>query len=122
MRSLLHRSGFRFRVDSKLPNSRRRGDIVFTRKRVVVFVDGCFWHGCPDHGTWPKKNGDWWRAKIGANRERDTETDRMLAELGWAVVRVWEHEVPAEAARRIVSAVRGTPLSGGDIRTPQVVK
>lgn len=103
IRSALHRAGLRFRVDHKLDGLRRRGDIVFPRRRLVVFVDGCFWHGCPEHRTWPKENADWWRAKLEANVARDRDTDARLARLGWTVVRVWEHEEPHQAAKRIAS-------------------
>jgi DNA mismatch endonuclease (patch repair protein) len=68
---------------------------------VAVFVDGCFWHGCPTHGTWPKSNAEWWRAKIEANRARDVDTDARLTTGGWVAVRVWEHEAPTSAADRI---------------------
>lgn len=95
LRSLLHRRGLRFRVHYPLPNLRRRADIAFPRLRIAVFVDGCFWHGCPEHGTWPKRNADWWREKIEANRRRDADTDARLGDQGWKVVRIWEHE-PAE--------------------------
>ena len=104
IRSALHRAGLRFRVDYPLPGLRRRGDIVFPRKRLAVFVDGCFWHGCAEHGTWPKQNAEWWRAKIQANIARDRDTDAQLDEVGWAVLRVWEHEEPDKAAGRIVTA------------------
>jgi DNA mismatch endonuclease (patch repair protein) len=80
---------------------RRRADIVFAKKRVVVFVDGCFWHGCPEHGTWPKENRQWWREKIEANVARDRDTDTRLRASGWTVVRVWEHEDPLQAAGAI---------------------
>jgi DNA mismatch endonuclease (patch repair protein) len=69
-------------------------------------VDGCFWHGCPEHGTWPKQNGEWWREKIEANQRRDRDTDRRLEEAGWAVVRVWEHEGTESASARIERIVR----------------
>jgi DNA mismatch endonuclease (patch repair protein) len=85
---------------------RRRADVVFTRSRVAVFVDGCFWHACPIHATWPKANADWWRAKLKANVERDRDTDRRLGDAGWSVVRVWEHESAADAADRVEDAVR----------------
>lgn len=106
IRTLLHAHGLRFRLHRRLlPNSRREVDIVFASARVAVFVDGCFWHGCPDHATWPKNNAEFWRDKIEANRHRDAETSDRLRELGWTVIRVWEHELPEEAAERIRSAV-----------------
>src|SRR5438445_11107238 len=74
LRSAAHRLGLRFRVDWQLPALRRRADLAFINARVAVFVDGCFWHGCPVHGTWPKTNAKWWRAKIEANRQRDADT------------------------------------------------
>jgi DNA mismatch endonuclease, patch repair protein len=106
LRSLLHRRGLRFRVDHKLPNLRRRADLVFARARVAVFIDGCFWHGCPEHGTWPRANAEWWKEKIQANRERDIDTDRSLRDAGWAAVRLWEHEDPETAARLVETVVR----------------
>lgn len=107
LRRLLHAAGLRFRVDrAPLPGLRRRADLVFSRARVAVFVDGCFWHSCPDHGTMPSANQDWWRQKLQANQARDADTDRRLSEAGWAVVRVWEHEDPSEAAARVADAVR----------------
>lgn len=106
LRSALHRRGLRFRVDYKLPSMRRRADIAFPRARVAVFVDGCFWHGCPEHGTTPKANADWWKEKIKANQQRDQNTDRRLHELGWDSIRVWEHEAPAEVAHWIADLLR----------------
>lgn len=107
LRSLLHRRGLRFRVDRRvLKGVRRRADIVFGPARVVVFVDGCFWHGCPEHGTWPKANAKFWREKIEANRARDADTDKRLREEEWEVIRVWEHEDPEGAADRVESRVR----------------
>ena len=88
---------------------RRRADLVFPGKRVAVFVDGCFWHACPEHASWPKANADWWREKILANQRRDRDTDRRLAEAGWHVIRIWEHESPAIAADRIQEAVDRPP-------------
>jgi DNA mismatch endonuclease (patch repair protein) len=91
-RSELHRRGLRFYVNrAPLPSLQRRADIVFPRRRLAVYIDGCFWHGCPEHGTWPKANAEWWRTKIEANRARDRDTDRRLKEAGWTVVRGWEH-------------------------------
>ena len=107
LRSLLHRRGLRFRVDvSPIPGVRRRADLVFSTARVAVFVDGCFWHGCPVHGTWPKANADFWREKIETNRRRDEDTNRKFAEAGWTVVRVWEHEDVEDAATRIQTAIK----------------
>lgn len=96
-----------------LPGLRRRADVVFGPARVAVFVDGCFWHGCPVHATWPKANSDYWREKIETNRLRDRDTDQRLAAAGWLVVRVWEHERPEEAAQRIEAVVRSRRLKGG---------
>jgi DNA mismatch endonuclease (patch repair protein) len=76
-------------------------DVAFTRARLAVFIDGCFWHGCPQHGTSPKANADWWSDKLTGNRERDLSTTRHLAELGWTVIRIWEHEDPTTAADQI---------------------
>jgi DNA mismatch endonuclease, patch repair protein len=107
LRRLLHARGLRFRVDRPvLHDRRRRADIVFASARVVVFVDGCFWHGCPQHATWPTRNGAFWREKIETNRLRDRDTDARLASAGWDVVRVWEHEDPAAAADRVEKRVR----------------
>ena len=95
-------AGFRYRVDYQLPGiPRRRADIVFPKQRVAVFVDGCFWHRCPDHATFPKTNAEWWRAKLARNWERDRETDQLLIANGWRVVRVWEHESLADALEAV---------------------
>jgi len=105
LRHELHRRGLRFRVQLKVPgNNRRSIDIAFTRVRLAVFVDGCFWHGCTKHGTRPSTNADWWRWKIQRNTERDRDTDRLLASAGWRVVRIWEHESPHHAADRVQRA------------------
>jgi DNA mismatch endonuclease (patch repair protein) len=107
LRRALHRLGLRFRVDRPIvPGLRRKADIVFGPTQVAVFVNGCFWHGCPQHGTWPKANAEWWREKIEANRLRDDDTDQRLLEVGWRAIRVWEHEQPEEAAVRILNVVR----------------
>lgn len=96
LRRALHRLGVRFRVNyTDLPG---RPDIVFTRAKVAVFVDGCFWHRCPVHGTLPKNNAQWWADKLERNVQRDREKDQALAQLGWMAVHVWEHEDPVEAA------------------------
>lgn len=110
LRRILHARGLRYRVNQPLPGlPRRRADMTFTRQRIVVFVDGCFWHGCPQHRTLPKRNDAWWAAKLRLNTERDRETDRRLAEAGWTVIRVWEHEPPVEAADRIQRALVSPP-------------
>jgi DNA mismatch endonuclease (patch repair protein) len=115
IRSELHRRGFRFRVDrAPLPGLRSRADIVFGPARVAVYVDGCFWHSCPDHGTRPKANSEWWERKLARNRERDRETDRFLREHGWEVVRIWEHEDPIEAVDRLERTVRDRRPGGGE--------
>ena len=106
LRRELHARGLRYRVDyPPLPQLKRRADIVFTRQRVAIFCDGCFWHGCPDHGTWPKNNADWWREKIEANKRRDADTDARLGAAGWIVLRVWEHEDPRQSADSIERAL-----------------
>lgn len=89
-----------------LMKPRRVVDIVFPRVQLAVFVDGCFWHGCPIHGTWPKNNPDFWRAKIEANRLRDADTDKRLAGIGWTVLRFWEHDNHHEAAETIAELVQ----------------
>jgi DNA mismatch endonuclease (patch repair protein) len=98
--------GLRFRVDWPLPGTRRRADLAFAKARVAVFVDGCFWHRCPLHATWPKANAEWWRAKIDGNYQRDRDTDARLTALGWRVMRFWEHEPVDSAARAVAEAVR----------------
>ncbi|WP_456824146.1 very short patch repair endonuclease [Cellulomonas sp. P5_E12] len=115
LRSAVHALGLRYRVAYPVPGQRRRTmDLAFTRARVAVFVDGCFWHGCPEHGTSPRLNSDWWRQKLDANRARDEDTNRVLGALGWVVIRVWEHENPEVAALRIATSVADARLSRGD--------
>jgi DNA mismatch endonuclease (patch repair protein) len=106
LRSALHRLGLRYRVDWQLPGTRRRADIAFPRLKVAVMVDGCFWHACPIHGTWPKNNASWWRNKILTNQERDRDTDSRLEAQGWAVLRFWEHDDWSTAAKRVLAMVR----------------
>jgi len=113
IRRLLHARGLRYRVDAKLPGMRRRADLIFSSARVAVFIDGCFWHGCPDHGTRPKANAAWWTEKIETNVKRDRDTDRCLAADGWIVVRVWEHEVPEAAAARVAEVVSNRRIGRG---------
>ena len=97
MRRAAHARGLRYFTHRRpLPGLRRTADLVFPRLRIAVFLDGCFFHGCPEHGTWPKRNAEFWRTKIDGNVERDRDTDRRLMEAGWTVLRYWEHE-PVEA-------------------------
>jgi DNA mismatch endonuclease (patch repair protein) len=115
LRRAAHRLGLRFRVDRPIVGSRRRADLVFARARIAVFVDGCFWHGCPVHGTWPKANAAWWRDKIRANMQRDRDTDAELVAAGWRVLRFWEHEDAALAAAKIARIIRQRPRAGGQL-------
>lgn len=106
IRSAVHRLGLRYRVDWPLPGTRWRADLAFVRAKVVVFVDGCFWHACPIHATWPRANAAWWQEKILGNVRRDRHTDARLSAAGWIVLRFWEHEHPERAARSVARVVR----------------
>ncbi len=107
IRSELHRRGLRYRVDMPLPDvGRVRPDIVFTRVRVALFVDGCFWHRCPQHESLPKTNADWWLEKLNTNVERDRRADEALTLAGWRVIRIWEHQDPVTAAEKVEVIVR----------------
>ncbi|WBP88090.1 very short patch repair endonuclease [Kitasatospora cathayae] len=113
LRSLLYKQGLRYRVDAQpLAGLRRRADLVFTKARVAVFVDGCFWHVCPDHHREARRNSEFWQRKFRENQQRDIETTRLLEEADWTVIRAWEHEDPEDVARRVVEAVRGTSEDG----------
>ncbi|MBF6194152.1 very short patch repair endonuclease [Nocardia sp. CDC186] len=107
IRRLVHAAGLRYRVDYPplKGNRRMRADLVFTRAKVAVFIDGCFWHGCPEHHRPSRTNAEFWANKISANRERDSRTNTLLRQTGWTVLRVWEHEAPDQAAGRIIAAV-----------------
>jgi DNA mismatch endonuclease, patch repair protein len=108
VRRLLHAAGLRYRVDrAPLKGVRRRADIVFGPAKVAVFIDGCFWHGCPEHGR-PQTNAnpEYWSAKMARNRARDEDTDARLIACGWLVVRAWEHEEPERVAANIEAVVR----------------
>jgi DNA mismatch endonuclease (patch repair protein) len=118
VRRLLHAAGLRYRVNRPVPDIPRRTiDIVFTKAKVAIFLDGCFWHGCPEHATHPKANAAWWRAKLDKNMARDLETTEHLRAAGWTVLRFWEHESPEDVARRIARSVtsgqhrEGRPVS-----------
>ena len=106
LREALRSVGLRYRVDAALPGTRRRADVAFVRAKVAVFVDGCFWHGCPEHRTWPKANAAWWRAKLKGNVARDRDTDERLVAMGWRVFRIWEHADMNSAAAAISKTVR----------------
>lgn len=107
IRRLLHAAGFRYRVAWPVPGQRRRSiDIAFTRARLAVFIDGCFWHGCPLHATSPKANAAWWVEKISTNRTRDADVTAQLEELGWTVMRFWEHESAEVVVARIQASLR----------------
>lgn len=107
VRRSLHALGFRYRVNRKLLTGYPwRGDIVWSRRKVVVFLDGCFWHGCPIHGTTPKSNTEWWLTKIEANRQRDLRVDAILREKGWTVLRFWEHEDSEEITASVIKHLR----------------
>lgn len=107
IRRLVHAQGLRYRVAAKpLPNLRRTADMVFRPVKVAVFIDGCYWHGCPEHHRPATKRAEFWQEKIAGNRARDADTNASLNAQGWAVVRVWEHEEPETAADRISGIVR----------------
>lgn len=107
VRRELHRRGLRYRVDFRvIPQVRSRADVVFTARRIAVYIDGCFWHQCPVHGTMPAKNRDYWEPKLARNRERDQDANASLAAAGWTVLRFWEHQTAEEIADIIEGVVR----------------
>lgn len=103
LRSALHRRGLRFRLDRKIGTGRSapRPDVVFPSEKVAVFLDGCYWHGCAEHGTRPRTNSVYWDAKVARNRARDLRNTAALEGEGWTVIRIWEHELPEVAAARV---------------------
>lgn len=108
LRSALHRAGARYRVDFPIrPAAGRpiRPDIVFTDKRLAIFLDGCYWHGCPLHGTTPATNTAYWDAKIATNKARDRRNTKALQSAGWTVLRIWEHEDICVAARTVLDVI-----------------
>ncbi|MGW7543422.1 very short patch repair endonuclease [Streptomyces sp. NPDC054770] len=107
VRRLLHAAGLRYRVEYPVPGmARRRIDVAFTSIKLAVLIDGCFWHGCPEHATQPKANAEWWRQKLDRNMARDTETTEHLMAAGWEVLRFWEHEAPDAVALRVAETVQ----------------
>lgn len=106
VRRELHRRGLRYRVNYEvLKKPRRVADVALPALKIAIFIDGCFWHGCPKHATWPKQNAEFWRQKIEANRLRDADTNSRLLESGWTVLRFWEHESPIDATDAVAQAV-----------------
>lgn len=123
LRSALHRRGLRFRKDARPEASLPcRADVVLRRAKVAVFLDGCFWHRCPEHGVSPRSNAPYWQAKLDRNVARDRRNDEQLRAAGWLVVRVWEHEEPGRAAERVEAAVRAclalAPTAPGPAASP----
>ena len=107
IRSALHGLGLRYTIDTKpVKELNRRADILFRSLKIAVFVDGCFWHGCPIHGTQSKANAEFWLTKINQNQERDAHTNKYLEKAGWKVIRVWEHEDPLVASKKVYDIVR----------------
>jgi DNA mismatch endonuclease (patch repair protein) len=112
LRRALHKLGYRYRKDYRLDldgGRRVRPDIAFTARRVAVFVDGCFWHACPEHGSKPRANDWYWTPKLARNVERDRLADETLAAAGWQVVRVWEHESLEQALGAVIAVVGARP-------------
>ena len=108
VRRAVHARGLRYLVAARpIAAVRRTADLVFSRVKVAVFVDGCYWHGCPVHHRAPSANAEYWSEKISRNRGRDADTDLRLSAAGWTVLRFWEHEDPEEVARVVERAVRG---------------
>lgn len=112
IRSCLHALGLRFRKDYRVIVGSRsvRVDVAFPKRRLAVFVDGCFWHGCPDHGNSPRSNVGYWLPKLRRNIERDREVDELLTGAGWSLLHVWEHEPPTDAAARVATALAQPPV------------
>ncbi|MCS0634641.1 very short patch repair endonuclease [Streptomyces sp. LP05-1] len=122
LRQMLHAQGLRYRVAAKpLPGLRRTADIVFRPTKVAVFVDGCYWHGCPEHYIAPRTNSGYWSEKVAGNMARDRDTDRRLAEAGWTVLRFWEHESAEQCASTVLSVVleRRNRLLEGKLRSDE---
>ncbi|MFD8009946.1 very short patch repair endonuclease [Streptomyces sp. NPDC058955] len=124
VRRLLHAAGLRYRVEYPVPGMpRRRLDVAFTSVKVAVLIDGCFWHGCPEHATHPKANAEWWRQKLDRNMARDRETTEHLEAQGWTVLRFWEHVPPDEVAATVRATVaekrRAGTRGAGERTTPE---
>jgi DNA mismatch endonuclease (patch repair protein) len=123
LRRLLHAAGYRYRVNYPVPGTPRRSiDIAFTRAKVAVFVDGCFWHGCPDHGQVPAANSAWWTAKLDRNRERDVATAAHLSAIGWTVLRLWEHVEPSRALDEVTAILGSRDDAAGAVGRSQILR
>ncbi|MEJ8649034.1 very short patch repair endonuclease [Streptomyces sp. MS1.AVA.3] len=106
VRRLVHAQGLRYRVAARpLPDLRRTADMVFRPAKVAVFIDGCYWHGCPEHYVPPKTNSGYWSGKVARNMARDLDTNQRLSDAGWTVLRFWEHESPDDCALKIAATV-----------------
>ncbi|MHC5261364.1 very short patch repair endonuclease [Streptomyces sp. UC4497] len=113
IRRLVHAQGLRYRVSARpLPDLRRTADMVFRPVKVAVFIDGCYWHGCPEHYVRPKTNEGYWSSKVAGNVSRDRDTDQQLRAAGWTVLRFWEHEAADDCARKVCEVVRSLKPSG----------
>ena len=123
VRSAVHRRGIRFRVSARpLPELARTADLVLRKTRIAVFVDGCYWHGCPEHHTQPATNSEYWAAKIARNVERDADTTDRLQAAGWTVLRFWEHEDPESVADRVQEKVQAVLQSREPDPAPPTVE
>jgi DNA mismatch endonuclease (patch repair protein) len=117
VRSALHAAGLRYRLQVKVPGSTRRTiDVAFPKQRVAVFLDGCFWHGCPIHHTVSKTNAGFWADKVATNRERDRDTDRLLREAGWVSLRFWEHDDVEVVVESVSASVAGRRTGSASAR------
>lgn len=113
VRSALHRSGLRFRKHARpVPELRCQADVVFPREKIAVFIDGCFWHGCPEHANVPHDSNGYWVAKLGRNIERDLRNNKALAVAGWLVLRYWEHEDASKVAVEVRAAILAQRAAG----------
>jgi DNA mismatch endonuclease, patch repair protein len=122
LRQALHKLGYRYRKDYRLDTGdgrRVRPDIAFTARRVAVFVDGCFWHACPEHGRQPAVNEGYWTPKLRRNVERDRAADTLLAAAGWHVVRVWEHATLEEAVAAVITVLGARARPAPDPGVPE---
>ncbi len=123
IRSALHRRGLRFRTHyAAVPGTKRTIDIAFTRLRLAVFCDGCFWHGCPVHATTPKSNREWWVHKINTNRVRDRDTNARLMESGWKVLRIWGHVPTDQAVDHILAQLERLNLCELEHEKPRIAR